>query len=129
MAILYRFSPGFAMLFGGFLMKFIGIDIHTNRFTCCTLTDDPSYKDMATYEMADEGLTRFVAMLDKDTSVIIEATINTLAFVSLFEHLVGRLIIANTYQLKQAGPKQKKTNKIDTFKLAQKLKAEILSGV
>jgi transposase len=110
-------------------MKFIGIDIHTNRFTCCTLTEDPTFKKMETFEMDEPGLERFYATLDMDTSVIIEATINTFAFVALFEQKVGKVIIANTYQLKEAGPKQKKTDKIDAFKLAQKLKAELMSGV
>ncbi|MDR0910709.1 MAG: IS110 family transposase [Spirochaetaceae bacterium] len=110
-------------------MNFIGIDLHTNRFTCCYLSEDPSFKRMETFTLDQTGLDRFYATLDKESSVILEATINTFAFVSLFENKVKKVLIANTYQLKEAGPKQKKTDKVDAFKLAQKLKAEIMSGV
>jgi hypothetical protein len=73
---------------------------------------------METFEMDEPGLSRFYGTLDKNTSVIIEATINTFAFVALFEHLADKVVIANTYQLKEAGPKQKKTDKIDAFKMS-----------
>jgi transposase len=64
-----------------------------------------------------------------DTYILVEATINTFSFVALFKDLVREVIVANTYQLKSVGVPGKKTDKIDAFKLAEKLKAQVVSGV
>ena len=34
-------------------MKYVGIDLHTNRFTCCYLSDDSKEKQMETFEAFD----------------------------------------------------------------------------
>jgi transposase len=110
-------------------MRYVGIDIHTNRFTCCYLGDDPKAKRMETFDLDEAGLKRFYATIGKDTYVLIEATINTFSFVTLFKDLVKEVIVANTYQLKSVGVPGKKTDKIDATKLAEKLKAQVVSGV
>jgi transposase len=43
--------------------------------------------------------------------------------------MVREVIVANTYQLKSVGVPGKKTDKIDAAKLAEKLKAQVVSGV
>jgi transposase len=111
------------------LMKFVGIDLHTNRFTCCYLFDNSKDKLTETFDLDKKGLMSFYVTLDKDTYVLVEATINTFAFISLFKDLVKEVIVANTYQLKSVGVPGKKTDKLDAFKLAEKLKAQVLSGV
>ena len=110
-------------------MKYVGIDLHTNRFTCCYLSDNSTEKQTETFYLDAEGLNSFYATIDKDTYVLVEATINTFAFVSLFKDLVREVIVANTYQLKSVGIPGKKTDKLDAAKLAQKLKAQAVSGV
>jgi transposase len=84
---------------------------------------------MTTYELDDAGLVQFYKTLDTETYVLLEATINTFAFVDLWKDKVKAALVANTYQLKSVGVASKKTDKIDATKLAEKLKAEILSGV
>jgi len=110
-------------------MKYVGIDLHTNRFTCCYLTDDSKQKQTKTFELNPEGLKGFYSTINKETYILIEATINTFAFVSLFKEMVKEVIVANTYQLKSVGVPGKKTDKIDASKLAEKLKTQIISGV
>ena len=110
-------------------MKFIGIDIHTNRFTCCYLFDNPKEKQVATFELDAKGLSSFCLTLDKDTYVLVEATVNTFEFVDKFRELVKEVIVANTYQLKSVGIPGKKTDKLDAAKLVEKLKTQIVSGV
>jgi hypothetical protein len=48
-------------------MKFIGIDLHTNRFTCCyrdeRLSDRPGDRVTKTFELDDAGLAAFYATL------------------------------------------------------------------
>jgi transposase len=110
-------------------MRYVGIDLHTNRFTCCYLGDDPKAKRMETFDLDETGLRRFYATIGEDTYVLIEATINTFSFVTLFKGMVKEVIVANTYQLKSVGVPGKKTDKIDAAKLADKLKAQVVSGV
>jgi transposase len=110
-------------------MKYVGIDIHTNKFTCCYLFDDPKEKKTETFNIDPEGLESFYSTIDKDTYVLIEATVNTFSFVNLFKDLAKEVIVANTYQLKSIGIASKKTDKLDAFKLAEKLKAQVVSGV
>jgi transposase len=110
-------------------MKYVGIDLHTNRFTCCYLSDNPREKQTETFDLDKEGLKSFYSTIGKDTHVLVEATINTFAFVSLFRDLVSDVIVANTYQLKSVGVPGKKTDKLDAAKLAEKLKAQVVSGV
>lgn len=109
-------------------MQCIGIDLHTNRFTCCYLSDSGKEKSMATFELDNTGLPRFYATLTKDTVVLIEATVNTFAFAALFRPLVREVIIANTYQLKNINLQDNKTDKIDADKLARMLKLQFLGG-
>ena len=110
-------------------MKFVGIDLHTNRFTCCYLTDNSKEKQMETFDLDPAGLKKFYSSIDINTYVLIEATINTFSFAALFKGMVKEVIIANTYQLKSIGIASKKTDKLDAAKLAEKLKAQVISGV
>ena len=110
-------------------MKYVGIDLHTNRFTCCYLCDNSREKHTETFDLDKQGLSSFYSTLNRDTYILVEATINTFAFVTLFKHLVREVIVANTYQLKSVGVPGKKTDKLDAAKLADKLKAQVVSGV
>ena len=58
-------------------MRFVGIDLHTNRFTCCYLVDNSTVKQTKTFDLDTEGLKRFYATINKDTYVLVEATVNS----------------------------------------------------
>ena len=60
-------------------MKYVGIDLHTNRFTCCYLFDNSTEKHTETFDLNMEGLSSFYSTIAKDTYVLVEATINTFA--------------------------------------------------
>ncbi len=115
-------------------MNFVGIDLHTNRFTC-------SYRDgqaaaspakgrgvTETFELNEAGLASFYETLNEDTYVLVEATITTFSFVRLFKDLVKEVIIANTYELKQISMARCNTDKLDADKLCRILRAQVLSG-
>lgn len=108
-------------------MRFLGIDLHTNCFTCCFLEEDGTRKTM-TYKLTQEGICRFREMLDKSTYVLVEATVNTFAFVERFHDCVAEVVIANTNKLKVISFTDKKTDRIDAEKLARIIKAQVLSG-
>jgi transposase len=107
-------------------VTFLGIDLHTNCFTCCYLAQAGS-KRMDTFKLDDDGLTRFYRTLDRETYVLVEATVNTFSFVELFQHLVAQVIIANTHKLKIISFTDKKTDKVDAEKLARVIKTQVLS--
>lgn len=109
-------------------MTFLGIDLHTNCFTCCYLDSKSGEKRIRTFKLDDSSLPLFYLTLNRRTHVLVEATINTFAFVELFQHLVAEVVIANTYKLKLISITDKKTDKVDAEKLARILKMQVLSG-
>jgi len=114
-------------------MQFVGIDLHTNRFTCCYRDErspagEKDGKRIETFELSTQGLSSFYTTLTKETYVLVEATITTFSFVRLIQPLVKEVIVANTYELKQISLGRNKTDKIDSDKLCRILKMQVLSG-
>jgi transposase len=109
-------------------MQFIGVDLHTNRFTCCYRCKEKDKKRTATFELTSFGLEQFYRTLTPETHVLVEATITTFAFVRLIQPLVKEVIVANTYELKQISLARKNTDKIDADILCRIIKMQVLSG-
>jgi transposase len=114
-------------------MQFIGIDLHTNRFTCCyrdgaSAPDGKGEKTTETFDLTDYGMAQFYQTLTDETYVLIEATITTFCFARLIQPLVKEVIVANTYELKQISMARKNTDKIDADILCRILKMQMLSG-
>jgi hypothetical protein len=86
-------------------MQFIGVDLHTNKFTCCYRdgTEGKGKKETETFELSDYGIAQFSQTLTSETYVLVEATITTFAFVRIIQPLVKQVTVANTYELKQIG--------------------------
>jgi hypothetical protein len=88
-------------------MNFVGIDLHTNRFTCCyrrserSKVDNPKDREIKTFELTGMGLDAFYSTLTEDAVVLLEATITSFSFARLLKDKVKEVIIANTYELKQ----------------------------
>ena len=114
-------------------MQFIGIDLHTNKFTCCYRNENSSEetkkgKSIKTFELNSCGLAAFFQTLEPDSYVLVEATITTFSFVRLIQPWVKEVIVANTYELKQISLARTNTDKIDASILSRILKMQILSG-
>ena len=112
-------------------MQFIGVDLHTNKFTCC-YRDEKSVPDgkkaTVTFELSPYGIAQFYSTLTEETYVLIEATITTFCFARLIQPMVKQVIVANTYELKQISLARKNTDKIDADILCRILKMQVLSG-
>jgi transposase len=114
-------------------MEFIGVDLHTNKFTC-SYRDEHSPPDAKrgkrteTFELTSHGLAAFYQTLTPDTYVLVEATITTFSFVRLIQPLVKEVIVANTYELKQISLARTNTDKIDANILSRIIKMQVLSG-
>jgi len=109
-------------------MQFVGVDIHTNKFTCCYRSEVKEKKETATYELNASGIADFARTVTKETYVLVEATITSFAFVRIIQPLVKEVIVANTYELKQISLARKNTDKIDADILCRVLKMQVLSG-
>ena len=108
-------------------MKYCGIDLHSNKFTCCFINDKSS-KEIISYPLSRKSIESFIALLDRDTLVIVEASTNTFKFVEAIQDFVKDVIIVNTYRMKMIPLSHKKTDKIDAEKLAIYLKMCASSG-
>jgi transposase len=109
-------------------MQFIGVDLHTNKFTCCYRCKEKDKKETATFDLTGRGLAKFYQTLTFETYVLVEATITTFAFVRLIQSMVKEVIVANTYELKQISLARKNTDKIDADILCRIVKMQVLSG-
>ncbi|MES0490932.1 MAG: hypothetical protein ABUK01_13125, partial [Leptospirales bacterium] len=77
-------------------MRFIGIDLHSNRFNICFL-DEEGNKQRYRFELVAEDLERFYSLLDHETYVVVEASTNTFAFTDLIQNKVKQVLVANTH--------------------------------
>jgi len=108
-------------------MIILGIDLHSNCFTCCFIFDDGT-KKLQSFNFSEESLKQFYSLLTLETLVIVEASTNTFKFVETIREKVKEVFVANTHKLKLISMVKKKTDKIDSEKLAIFLKMQITSG-
>jgi transposase len=108
-------------------MKYVGIDLHSDCFTCCYLSEGKQ-KKMVSYHLDKTGIDLFKQSLDKKTYLMVEASTNSFRFAERIQDSVKEIIIANTHQLKLISFVNKKTDKIDAEKLAVILKMQIKSN-
>lgn len=106
------------------LMNYIGIDLHSNRFTCCFLSQDKQ-DYLATYSLNETGLKHFLSKLSKDDYVLLEASSGSFSFYDLVKDKVKEVLVANPLQLSIICKTSKKTDKVDAKKLATMLKYHI----
>jgi transposase len=108
-------------------MIFLGIDLHSNCFTCCFIYEDER-KVKRSFSLKGKELEIFFSMLTPDTFVMVESSTNTFKFVEMIKEKVKAVYVANTYKLKLISLVKKKTDKIDAEKLAIYIKMHVLSN-
>ncbi len=107
--------------------RFLGIDLHSNKFNCCFL-DTKGNKEKMGFDLTKESLDEFFATINPDTHVMIEASTNSFSFYDILKDRVSGITIGNTHKLKLISFADKKTDSIDAEKLAKYLKMQILGG-
>jgi transposase len=110
------------------MMTYIGVDLHTNRFT--THFKEPGGKDRtASYNLWDKDIRRFTEVaITKDDYVFIEASTNTFAFSDLIKDRVKKVTVIDPFQFKAIANSSKKTDKIDARTLAKMGKYHVETG-
>ena len=95
--------------------RYIGIDLHRNRFTCCIrLENERTY--VTEWEL--ENLGKFVKKLRPSDEIAVEITGNTRLFFDAVAPHVARVVVVNTNQFKVIRQSVKKTDPHDARALA-----------
>ena len=106
--------------------RYIGIDLHRNRFTCCIrLENERTY--VTEWELEDLG--RFVKKLRGSDEIAVEITGNTRLFYDAVAPHVARVVVVNTNQFKVIRQSVKKTDPHDARALALYLSKNMLPEV
>ena len=106
--------------------RYIGIDLHRNRFTCCVrLENERTY----VREWALEDLPRLVKKLRPSDEVAVEITSNTRLFHEAVAPHVARVVVVDTNQFRVISQSVKKTDPNDARLLSLYLSKGLLPEV
>jgi transposase len=106
--------------------RYIGIDLHRNRFTCCLrLENERTYLT----EWPLEDLARFVKKLRPGDEVAVEITSNTRLFHDAVAPYVKRVVVVDTHQFRVISQSVKKTDPNDARLLSLYLSKGLLPEV
>ena len=106
--------------------RYIGIDLHRNRFTCCIrLENERTY--LREWELEDLGT--FVKKLRPTDEVAVEITGNTRLFHDAVVQHVARVVVVNTNQFRVIRQSVKKTDPNDARLLSLYLSKGLLPEV
>ena len=110
------------------MRKFIGVDLHKNRFTVCYLGESGGYK-LVIFSLNLKGLERFKETLTKDDEVAVESTGNAGYFAREIKGLVKEIKIINPTQFKIISHSVKKTDEHDAVTIARYLAKGLIPEV
>ncbi len=108
------------------MARFIGIDLHRNCFTACTLAANGRnyFKEWRLNEIGG-----FIRKLREDDEIAIEVTGNTRLFHDQVAPYVSRIVVVDPRQFKVISQSVKKTDKNDARTLALYLSKDMLPEV
>lgn len=108
-------------------MAYVGVDLHTNRFTVYFKRAVDGGKTIS-YPITADGLGHFVAALEKSDHVFVEASGNTFAFSDVIKEHIRQVTVIDPFQFRTVVDSGKKTDKIDARKLAEMGKYHVETG-
>ncbi len=109
------------------MRKYIGIDLHKNRFTVCYMQKNGLYQ-LREFQIR-KGLEGFKKTLNKDDEVAVESTGNTGYFTREIEECVKEVKIINPTQFKIISRSVKKTDEKDAAIIAKYLSKGLIPEV
>jgi len=108
------------------MSRYLGVDLHRNRFTVCTQLES-GRQYLATLKM--EALPKFVSRLRPDDEIAVEVTGNTRLFYDAVAAHVRRVVVVNPSQFHVIRKSVKKTDEHDARALALFLSKDLLPEV
>jgi transposase len=106
--------------------RYIGVDLHRNRFTVCTLSEN-GRRYMRTWEISELG--KFASQLKANDELAVEVTGNTRLFCDAVSAQVSRVVVVNPQQFKVVSESVNKTDGNDARRLALFLSKDLLPEV
>ena len=107
------------------MKRYIGVDLHTNSFTCCYLQEGRA-EEVRTFKLQGGGLEEFIKGLSEDDEVAVEATGNTSYFHKKVVPHVSRVVVIAPGQFEVIRRSVKKTDKHDARAIALFLSKDML---
>lgn len=110
------------------MKRFIGVDLHKNRFTVCYMNEGSEYK-LLVFSLNLKGLERFKETLTREDEVAVESTGNASYFAREIKGLVKEVRIINPTQFKIISHSVKKTDEHDAVTIARYLAKGLIPEV
>ena len=107
------------------MKRYLGIDLHTNSFTCCYLHAD-GHETIRTWPLQGGGLEQFIHGVHAGDEVALEATGNAAYFCKTVEPHVSRVVVIAPWQFEVIRRSVKKTDKHDARAIALFLSKDML---
>ena len=108
---------------------FYGLDVHRQFIQVCQLdakgANPKEYRIGGTAEEID----RWARGLGSRDQVVLETTFHTWAIHAIVSQYAGRVVVANSLQVKAIAHAKIKTDKVDAYTLARLLHADFLPSV
>lgn len=105
---------------------YYGVDLHSSQITNHIVKKVGNSQERMTEKVYLNELERkFIPYLNKNCYLCVEASTGTFAFVKRVEPYVKKVVVINPYDFKSLYCSNKKTDKIDAKKLANRLKYHI----
>ena len=108
------------------MKRYLGVDLHRNRFTVCTLTQDGK-EETACWSIND--LSQFAKALKETDEVALEAAGNTRLFTEALKDAGCRLVVVNPHDFLMICRSLKKTDAHDARLLSEFLSKDMLPTV
>ncbi len=106
--------------------RYIGVDLHRNRFTVCTLAGN-GRNYMRTWEIGERD--KFASQLRPSDELSVEVTGNTRLFYEAVSAHVSRVVVVNPQKFKVVSESVNKTDDNDARRLALFLSKDLLPEV
>jgi len=108
--------------------RFIGVDLHKNRFTVCSMDKKGEHR-LTEFKVSARGIAGFKEGLKKTDEVAVESTGNTGYFIRQIENKVNKIKIVNPAQFKVVSNSIKKTDEHDSVIIAKYLSKGLIPEV
>jgi transposase len=116
--MLCRFSQENKLEKGGIIMAYIGVDLHSDKFTA-DFRDKSNKDTLKSYYIEENEINTFKKGLNKHDYIFIEASTPTFAFIDLLKDTVKNTIVIDPFKFRTIADSRKKTDKIDARQLAR----------
>lgn len=110
--------------------RFVGLDVHKREITYCILDADGSVAARGKFVLNRPKFENFIRnKLRSGDQVALESTTNCWAVVDILRPHVARVLVSNPMATKAIAQSKIKTDKVDSFVLAQLLRCDFLPEV